>query len=311
MVTLDGWKERGVISPEQYAWLDGLTRREPFSVFFELNILLYAGVVAFVAGLAWTVQSYSRELGDVVVLAVLSGILAACLWYCFSRAQAWSAAESPAPSLVFDYVLYLGALSWSVELGYLESRFHLLPGQWDIYLLATACFFFVLAYRFDNRLVLSLALSALAGWFGIRIQYWPGSSEASYRELAILYSVVTGVAGIVLARCSIKAHFLQTYLNLAANVFFLAVLSGVFRREGYAVWFLFLLAACGASLAYGLRKKQFSFVVYAAVYGYAGVSSVLVRGINDSVGVLGYFVVTGIVMLVLLTKIARRSGRET
>src|SRR5580698_8480335 len=111
MVLLDRWKERGVISPEQYALLDGLSRREPFSVFVELNILLYVGVASFVGGLAWTVQSYSRELGDAVVLTVLSGILGGCLWYCFSRAQPWSPAESPSPSLVFDYVLYLGSLT--------------------------------------------------------------------------------------------------------------------------------------------------------------------------------------------------------
>ena len=30
------------------------------------------------------------------------------------------------------------------------------PGQWDLYLLATALLFFFLAYRFDNRFVLSL-----------------------------------------------------------------------------------------------------------------------------------------------------------
>lgn len=47
---------RGV-SSEQYAILDGLARRQPFSVFVELNILLYAGVAAFVGGLAWTVQT--------------------------------------------------------------------------------------------------------------------------------------------------------------------------------------------------------------------------------------------------------------
>ncbi len=63
-------------------------------------------------------------------------------------------------------MLYLGSLTWSVELGYIESRFHLLSGQWDLYLLATAVLFFFLAYRFDNRFVLSLALSSLAGWFG-------------------------------------------------------------------------------------------------------------------------------------------------
>ena len=138
LARLEQWKEQGTISPEQHAHLAGLSRREPFSVFLELNVLLYAGVLAFVAGLGWTVTTWSQQLGDVVVLTVLSTILAACFWYCFSRAPAWSPAETPAPSPIFDYVLYLGSLVWCVELAYLENRFHVLSGQWDLYLLATA-----------------------------------------------------------------------------------------------------------------------------------------------------------------------------
>ncbi|MGB9197889.1 MAG: DUF2157 domain-containing protein, partial [Terriglobales bacterium] len=167
LTRLEQWKAQGKISPEQYAHLAGLSRGEPFSLFLELNILLYAGVVAFVGGLGWTVSTWSHQIGDVVVLTMLSGILAASFWYCFSRAPAWSPAEAPAPSPIFDYVLYLGSLVWGVELAYLENRFHLLSGQWDFYLLATAVFFFFLGYRFDNRFVLSLALSSLAGWFGL------------------------------------------------------------------------------------------------------------------------------------------------
>jgi hypothetical protein len=310
-MTLNHWRDKGVITPEQYARLDALSRREPFSVFIELNILLYAGVIAFVAGLAWTAETYSRQLGDVLVITVLSAILIACLWYCFSRAQPWSGAETPSPNLIFDYVLYLGALTWSVELSYLESRFHVLSGQWDTYLLATAAFFFILAYRFDNRFVLSLALTALAGWFGLKTSHWLGGNEDSYRTLAILYSLVTGLAGIALKRLAIKAHFFPTWLNLAANVFLVAVLSGVFKREGYWLWFLLLVAACGASLAYGVTRKQFSFVAYAAIYGYIGLSSVLLRGVNNVNELLTWFVITGIAMLALLFRIARRFGRET
>ena len=160
LTRLGRWKEQGAISPEQHALLASLSRREPFSLFLELNILLYAGVLAFVAGLGWTVTTWSQQLGDVVVLTVLSLILAACLWYCFSRGPAWSPAETPAPSLIFDYVLYLGSLVWCVELAYLEKQLHVLSGQWDLYLLATAILFFFLAYCFDNRFVLSLALSS-------------------------------------------------------------------------------------------------------------------------------------------------------
>src|SRR6266700_1611491 len=214
LTRLEEWKERGVVSPEQQALLAGLARGEPFSVFLELNILLYAGILAFVGGLGWTVTTWSRQLGDVLVLTILSAILAACFWYCFSRAPAWSPAETPPPSLVFDYVLYLGSLTWSVELAYLENRFHVLSGQSDLYLLATAALFFFLAYRFDNRFVLSLALSSLAGWFGLTISHWPSHQDESYRQYAILYSLIVGAAGAVLQRLGLKPHFFGTYLTI-------------------------------------------------------------------------------------------------
>ncbi len=309
LTRLEQWKEQGKISPEQHAHLAGLSRGEPFSLFLELNVLLYAGVLAFVAGLGWTVSTWSQQLGDVLVLTVLSAILAACSWYCFSRAPAWSPAETPAPNPIFDYVLYLGALIWSLELAYLENRFHVLSGQLDLYLLATAGLFFFLAYRFDNRFVLSLGLSSLAGWFGLTISHWSAHQDAAYRGYALLYCLLVGVGGALLQRGGLKPHFFGTYLNVVANVLFWALLSGVFNRQGYGLWFLVLLIACGACFTWGLARRQFAFVAYAAVYGYVGISSLFLRGVNDESAVLSYFVVSGVAMLVLLVQIGRRFGR--
>ena len=80
LARLERWKEQGAISAEQHAHLAGFCRGEPFSIFLELNVVLYAGVVAFVAGLGWTVTTWSQQLGDIVVLTVLSTLLAACSW---------------------------------------------------------------------------------------------------------------------------------------------------------------------------------------------------------------------------------------
>lgn len=307
---LEQWKEQGIVSPRQCDLLTGLARGEPFSLFLELNVLLYAGVLAFAGGLGWTISTWSKQLGDVLVLTTLSAIVGFCFWYCFSRAPAWSPAASPSPSLVFDYILYLGTLTWALDLAYIENRLHMLSGQWDGYLLATAVLFFVLAYRFDNRLVLSFALSSLAGWFGLAISRWPSHQDATYRQYAILYSLLIGLAGALTRRSGLKPHFFTAYGNIAANVLFWALLSGVFLRQGYLLWFLALLAAGGASLAWGLARRQFSFVAYAAVYGYVGASAILIRNITGASTVLSYFVITGIVMLVLLIQIARSFGRE-
>jgi predicted membrane protein DUF2157 len=309
LARLELWKEQGAISTEQQAHLASLSRGEPFSLSLELNLLLYAGVLAFVAGLGWTISTWSQQLGDVLVLTIISIILAASFWYCFSRAPAWSAAETAAPTPIFDYVLYLGCLVWCVGLAYLENRFHVLSGQWDLYLLATALLFFFLAYRFDNRFVLSLALSSLAGWFGLTISHWPSHQDAAYRQYALLYSLLVGIGGASLQRLKLKPHFLGTYLNIATNVLFWAILSGVFEQKDHGLWSVALLIACGSSLAWGLKRRQFAFVAYAAVYGYIGVSWMLLRNASDDTLILAYFVFTAIAMVVMLVQIARRFGR--
>jgi hypothetical protein len=306
---LDQWKNQGAISPEQHVHLTKLSRREPFSLFLELNALLYAGVLAFVAGLSWTVITWSQQLGAVLVLAILTIILSACFWYCSSRATAWSPAETPSPNLIFDYVLYLGSFVWGVELTYLENRFHVLSGQWDFYLLATAVLFFLLAYRFDNRFVLSLGLSSLAGWFGLTISHFPSHENAAYRQYALIYCLLVGLGGAILKRYALKPHFFSTYLNIAANIYFWTALSGVFEQRDFGLWFLALLIGCAASLAWGLKRRQFAFVAYSAVYGYVGISSLLLRSFTGETAFLSYFVVTGVAMLWGLIVIARRFGR--
>jgi hypothetical protein len=309
LARLEQWKEQGAISPQQQAHLAGLIRREPLSVSLELNVLLYAGVLALVAGLGWTISTWSHRLGDAAILTVLSAILAVCFWYCFSRAPKWSPREMAAPTHIFDYILYLGSLVWCLELAYLENRFHVLSGQWDLYLLATAVLFLFLAYRFDNRFVLSLALSSLAGWFGLTVAHWPSHRDAAYREYALLYCGVVGVTGALLNRVRLKPHFFSTYLNIVANVLFWTLLSGIFDEQGHGRWFVPLLIACVASLAWGLKRRQFAFVAYAAVYGYVGVSWLLLRNSSNEVFILSYLVITSIAMLVVLVQIARRFGR--
>jgi hypothetical protein len=121
--------------------------------------------------------------------------------------------------------------------------------------------------------------------------------------------LVVGTVGAILERLKLKSHFFTTYLNVTANVLFWAILSGVFDSHDYGLWLVALLAACAASLVWGLKRRQFAFVAYAAVYGYVGVSWMLLRNASDSTFILAYFVFTAIAMIAMLVQIARRFGR--
>ncbi len=168
---LDQWLATGRLRPEQHAALASLTRRERLSVFVELNALLYLGVLAFVAGLAWTASTHSEQWGDVAILVSSTSLLIGCCYYAFRRVPPYSPDQVAAPSLAFDYVLYLACLIFAVELGYIEYRFHLLPRSVGHVAADLGDDFLAVAYRFDNRFVLSLGIATLGGWFGVRFSH--------------------------------------------------------------------------------------------------------------------------------------------
>jgi hypothetical protein len=313
MTTLDrlrDWNQTGIITDVQYDALAALVRNERFSVFLELSAFLYVGVVSVVAGLGWTFQTYFTSLGDPFILATFSLLCAGCLAYCFSRSAPYSHAEVESPSLAFDYVLYLGCLILSAELTYIEFRFHPFRGTWDYYLLFTAAAFALLAYRFDNRFVLSLALASLAGWFGLKVSAFGFTSTDSLRISALMYGAVVAGTGTALHRQRIKPHFLDSYLHIAANVLFAAIVSGIGDRSAGALYLAALTMLSIVAIVLGIQRARFVFVAYGIIYGYAGITARVMPHIETETETFGYFVVTGTLVMISLVYLARRFGRD-
>jgi predicted membrane protein DUF2157 len=307
---LEEWRNAEVITAAQHAALLALVRRQRFSVFLELNGLLYVGVAAIAGGVAWTVREHFASLGDAVVLVSLTSLLAACAWYCAAQATPYSHDRVAAPSFSFDYVLYLGCLIFASELTFLEYRFHLLGIDWNYYLLASTAVYFAAAYRFDNRFVLSLALSTLAAWFGVRLSL----SRLFYgyiHEATLAYGGAVALAGVLLYRERIKPHFLETYLHVSVNAILFALASHA-NDTTSLLWLIALLAACAVTIERGIRFHRFAFVVYGVLYGYVGTTIEVLRPIlfRSEAVALAYFVLSGGAVVAALVLVARRFGRE-
>jgi hypothetical protein len=312
MTTLDrlrAWNQAGAITAGQYQTLAALVRKERVSVFVELSAALYIGVLSLVAGLGWTFRTYFAELGDPFVLTTLSLLFAGALAYCFRRAAPYSHDQVESPNLALDYVLYLGCLALSAELAYLAFRFDWARHYSDDGLLAAITVFALLAYRFDNRFVLSLALASLAGWFGLKLPAIGFTSPASLRLTAIVYGATVATAGAVLYGQAVKRHFLETYLHIAANAVFGAVVSGTGDAPHRAVYLLALAVLSASAIVLGVRFTRFAFVAYGTVYGYAGISYAVLPRLHSPTTALAYFVVTGTIVIISLAVLARRFGR--
>jgi hypothetical protein len=312
LARLDQWQRAGAISAAQHDAIAALVRKDRFPVFVELNALLYIGVLSMAGGVAWTVAAYADRIGDVAIVAALTCAFAGALSYCFTHAHPYANRPIEHEGLAFDYVLYFGCLLLATDIGYIQSRLHPFQLPWDRSLLLASTVFFALAYRFDNRFVLSLALSSLAGWFGVRLGGLHSLRFAgALRPYALSYGGLVAGAGIVLHRTGIKPHFLETYLHVAINVLFLALLSGVGASGATGTAYLLtVLGLSATTIVQGVRFKRFAFVVYGVLYGYAGISGRLLRDVRSFSAGLTYFVISGAVVVVALVALARSFGRD-
>jgi len=306
---LDRWKAAGVITTDQHVLLRSLVRQERISVYVELNALLYIGVLSIAGGLVWTFQDYVVNLGDAVIFSILAALVALPLFYCFTRGKPYDHGEVESPSLIFDYVLYFGCLMFSATLGFAETRFTIFNG-WSTHLLIASIAFGLLAYRFDNRFVLSLAISTLAGYLGLKIDAFDVADTHFLRFTALAFGTALAGLGAWLYRQGVKPHFLDTYVHVAANVVMMATLSGVVESRTGLIYLAALLALSAAAIYLGIRFRRFAFVAYGTLYGYAGISLRLLDEFGGPILGFWYFIVTGVMVVTALTVLARKFGRD-
>lgn len=258
----------GTLSEEAARRIEELESRAHLPLARELHALLYLGAALILAGVGATVKDRLDQIGPMTILATVGAAAAACLAYCFRCGRPFAPGKVEAPAVAFDYILYLGCGLVGVFFSYLEFKWKLLGDWWDLYLFGSGLLFAALAYRFDNRLVLSAGLMNLAAWLGLRAARWD-LFHTGGKPALIAYGAVLAALGIGARSGELKPHFADTFLTLGVHLALAALLVDATRFEHIQYWILML--ACGALGAWSLREKRFD--TFAAAVGYAYIAS--------------------------------------
>lgn len=275
--------ERGLLTQAQHDQVEEIASRRIVSVFYDLRMLLYAGVLLFSTGVGILIYKNIGEVGHLVAIGTLILLTAGCFIFAFRKGPAWSKdlVESPIP--YFDYVLLLGCLLFISVQGYLQFRFDLLTDNLGISTLISSVLFIYAAYRFDHLGVLSLGITALASFFSITIspkKWYSGDFfDGPHVYLtAVIFGVALAGMALALDRKSIKPHFTFTYLNFTLLIYFIAALSGIMDNEEMDVLYIPLIYL-GVAFAYftARRRKSFLFLLYAFIAGYIATTYLLAQ----------------------------------
>jgi hypothetical protein len=272
--------EKGLITVDQFTRIDAIVNGKLVSVFYELRTLLYLGIMLFTTGVGILIYENIGEAGHIASVTAIFLLDAFCVYYIFRHVQPYTNGEAKAPTPYFDYIVLLTALLFVSVLGYLQFLYDVFQQQPELITLATALSFFYLAYRFDSKAVLSLAITALASFWSISVspQRWYRGDFESFEHLyltAIIFAVSMNAIALILDRKRVKPHFTFTYVNFATLIFFVGAITGLFADEWYGVYLLLIYGGCIFAYYMARWKKSFLFLLYAFLSAYIGTTFLL------------------------------------
>jgi hypothetical protein len=262
-----------ILSAEQATFFDRVARRQLVSVWLEIRILLYVGVLLLTSGVGLVVSEFHREIGPWTIALGIGAAAAACLIWVARESPPFSWGEVRSPSIAFDYVLLLGLLLFASDLAYIEASFTVLGPRWAHHLLVVGLVYLIAAYRWDSRTVLGLALSTLAAWRGVSISLgslWRGEA-AGLRINAIVLGALYVVVAWHAVRMQKKAHFEEVFANAGLLLLLGGLVSGVLGRgSAWGMWLLVLLGVAGIVMWISFRLGRSLYFAQAVAAAYIG-----------------------------------------
>jgi len=246
-----------------------LERGTLFSVFDELRVALYVAVAAITGGVGILIKENLDRIGPLTLMLGLALVAAVCYGVAIRTRL-----QHQTRSLGGDYLLLLGALMLSADLGYAESQFHWLGSYWSWYLPILATFHAIAAYALNSRLVLSVSLTALAAWFGVeghpQTLFDPDSASADAGIQALICTCVLMIWRTFHVRFPRAPDFEEVLEHFAANIGFWGGLVLLFTPHLRLVGLAAIAVLAALSIARGMVSRKEAFVVYAVGYSALG-----------------------------------------
>ncbi|MBP8033597.1 MAG: DUF2157 domain-containing protein [Bacteroidia bacterium] len=317
MTDLNQILKDGHIDEEQYKNIESFENNRLFSIHWELRTILYLGILLLSSGIGILVYLNIDTIGHQAILAAVGLACATCLYYIHKHKPPYTNQTIKHASPFFDYVVLLGCLLFTVFIGYFQFQYSPFGEHYGILVFIPTVVAFYLAYRFDHKGVLSIAISGLASVFGLSVTPRQLIEENDFSDLSIVFTAI--IFGALLTtwawystKKSIKQHFNFTFNNFALNILCIAVLAALFGQD---LKWISLLALAGISLyfiRYALAQQSYLFLLLSVLYAYIGLTFIIfyllskINNMNEGIFMLGMMYViasaVGVIFLFLNIK---------
>ncbi|MBZ4040774.1 DUF2157 domain-containing protein [Flavobacterium hibisci] len=276
--------ERNFITEDQLTQIKSYRSLGIFSLNAELKMFLYLSVLLFTSGIGILIYENIDTIGHIAILSLLLIVTIVCFYFCFKNSKGFQKSETTFESPVLEYLVLLANILTCIFIGYLQFQYKPFGTHYGLATLVPTIVSFICAYYFDNKSVLTIAITGLAAYVGFSVTPQDLFHNDFYSHQELSYSAII-LGGLLIlwtiysSGISLKMHFNLIYLTFALHMISIASISNMVN-EYDGLWILFSAVMAGSSYYFykaSYAQKAISLYVFMIIYAYIGINIFLFR----------------------------------
>jgi len=277
--------DKNLITENQYQEIATYRNLNIFSLNAELKFFLYLSVLLFTSGIGVLIYKNIDSIGHIAILSILFILICVCFYYCFKNSKGFQKEETVFEHPVLEYLVLAGNILTCIFIGYLQFQYEAFGTHYGLATLIPTVVSFCCAYYFDNKSVLTIAITGLAAYIGLSVTPQDLLNNNNfYADQSLSYSAI--MLGVLLilwtvysSRIQLKTHFNIIYLTFALHIISIAAINNLIN-DYTGIWLLFALILAGSSFYFykiSHELRAISLYVFMIVYAYVGFNIILFR----------------------------------
>ncbi|MCV9929153.1 DUF2157 domain-containing protein [Flavobacterium sp. LS1R49] len=273
--------EKSLITEEQLSQIKEYRGLGIFSLYTELKLFLYLSVLLFTTGIGILIYQNIDTIGHVAILSLLLIVTVICFYFCFKKSKGFQKEDSSFENPVLQYLVLTATLLSCIFIGYIQFQYKLFGTHYGLATLVPTIISFFCAYYFDNKSVLTIAVTGLAAYIGLSVSPQTLLSNDFYTTDTLSYSAIV-LGGLLIlwtiysSKINLKTHFNFIYLTYALHLISIATINNLL--QGYWLVFAIILGA----FTYYFYKVSYqitaiSLFVFTILYGYVGINIIVFK----------------------------------
>lgn len=285
--------DKQLITQGQYNQISNYRSLNIFSLNAELKLFLYLSVVLFTSGIGILIYDNIDTVGHSILISLVLIATGMCYYFCFKKAPKFQKEQTHFESPVMDYIVLTANLLTCIFISYMQLQHNTFGTNYGLATIIPTTIGLFSAYYFDNKNVLSLAITGLAAYIGLTVTPQSLLQNNFYDTASLSYAAI-GLGSVLIAwnyycsKINLKTHFSFIILTFALHLIGISCLNNLINNDYYLLFTIFLIASTYYFYRCSYQIKSVSMFSFTVLYGFIGLNISFFK-IIDSIRLNDFF----------------------